>query len=245
MSFLFIFLASYALGQTAPDKLFEQCKDEFDSRKYQNCIQTCKRILDLDYDSVSNSIRDKVYEMRSQSYTNSLKILDSLITADSSKISLFLNRGEIKLDLGLIRFAFADINYFLSKDSTSNLAGKAFRLKASYYYQVGQFEKSIFLSTKSLLINPNNYKAYYTRSESYLMTMDYLNGLKDIDIFIDNNPNHSKAYTLRATLRINLYEGVKERIPSVDLEKICSDLKKGLELGNDVGHDFQKFYCAK
>lgn len=247
--FILIFLTAQLMGQTNSEKLFKQCKKDFESKKYQDCIETCKLVLQLDINEssnseLSNSDRNKVYSMRTKSYSFAMNNLDSLIAKDSSQLNLFYERGKLQFDLGLIRFAFEDIDYFLSKDSSSRLASKAYYLKGSYYNRTGKFNSSIRDCTKSIKIDTSNYEAYLTRSQSYLMTMNCKKGLKDIETFINKNPEHADAYLHRATLRINLFEGIKKDIPKKELEKICNDLKKGIELGCNAGHDFIRTYCS-
>jgi antitoxin component YwqK of YwqJK toxin-antitoxin module len=116
---------------------------------------------------------------------------------------------------------------------------------------------------KAIELNPNYSDVYFHRSRAYLHDLKFDQALVDCDKAIELEPMYREAYSNRAFVRLRKHElknsrtlskssGVtilatkdKVEIPKDELEKICSDLGKGIQLGDNKPMilDAQKTYC--
>jgi antitoxin component YwqK of YwqJK toxin-antitoxin module len=116
---------------------------------------------------------------------------------------------------------------------------------------------------KAVELNPNFSDAYFHRGTAYFNDFKFDEAIKDYDKAIELEPLYMEALSNRAFSRLRKYEfknsrtlskksGVtvmaskdKVEIPKEELEKICSDLAKGIQLGDNKAMilDAQKTYC--
>lgn len=122
------------------------------------------------------------------------------------------------------------------------------------------FEEAVTYYNEALKIRPNNSDLYYYRGQAHFFNHSFENALVDFDKAIDIEPLYTEAYGLRAFTRIRKYELKDDMseseisifkqtglaiIPPIEKEKVCFDLKKAIELGEDmeVIVDAHKAYC--
>jgi antitoxin component YwqK of YwqJK toxin-antitoxin module len=116
---------------------------------------------------------------------------------------------------------------------------------------------------KAIEINPNYSDAYFHRGTAYLYNFKFDEAIVDYDKAIELEPLYMESFSNRAFARLRKYEfkdsrtlsknsgvtvlATKDRveIPQAEKIKICSDLKKGLELGDNKPMilDALKKYC--
>jgi tetratricopeptide (TPR) repeat protein len=140
-------------------------------------------------------------------------------------------------------------------DAASKRALKMFR---EYNYQgaVKQWDKAIEL-------RPGLSDLYFHRGTCYLYDFKFEEAIADYDKAIALEPLYMEALTNRAFARLRKYEFKDSRtlknsggvtvlagknnveIPTDELAKICSDLTKGIELGdnNPMTLEARKKYC--
>jgi antitoxin component YwqK of YwqJK toxin-antitoxin module len=125
------------------------------------------------------------------------------------------------------------------------------------------YEGAIKSYNKALEINPRYSDAYFHRGTAYLYNFKFDESIKDYDKAIELEPLYMEALSNRAFSRIRKYEFGNSRtlsknsgvtvlatkdnieIPKEEQEKICADLKKGFELGDNkpMITDAIKKYC--
>ena len=130
-------------------------------------------------------------------------------------------------------------------------------------FREGNYQGAIKSYDKAVELNPNYSDAYFHRGTAYLNDFKFDEALKDFDKAIELEPLYVEAISSRAFARLRKYEfrnsrtlsktsGVtilaskdKVEIPKDELDKICADLKKGIELGDNKAMilDAQKTYC--
>lgn len=130
-------------------------------------------------------------------------------------------------------------------------------------FDKGEYSKAVDYYNKALELNPNLFDAYFHRSRAYLYDLKFDEALADCNKAIEIEPINKDAYSMRAFVRIRKYEMKDSRalstnseitvyatkqnieIPTDEKAKICSDLKKGYELGDtkQVIIDAIKKYC--
>lgn len=117
--------------------------------------------------------------------------------------------------------------------------------------------------SKAIELNPNFSDAYFHRGTAYLNDFKFDEAIMDYDKALELEPLYMEALSNRAFARLRKYEFKNSRtlsnrggvtvmaskdkvdIPKEELEKICSDLAKGIHLGDNKAMilDAQKTYC--
>lgn len=130
-------------------------------------------------------------------------------------------------------------------------------------FNKGKYADAVNYYNKALELFPNYCDAYFHRSRAYLYDLKFEEALADCDKSIEIEPLNKDAYSIRAFVRIRKYEMKDSRtlsanseitvyatkqnveIPIDEKAKICSDLKKGYELGDtkQMITDAIKKYC--
>lgn len=116
---------------------------------------------------------------------------------------------------------------------------------------------------KAVELNPNFSDVYFHRGTAYFNDFKFDEAIKDYDKAIELEPLYMEALSNRAFARLRKYEFKNSRtlsknsgvtvmaskdkvdIPKEESEKICSDLAKGIQLGDNKAMilDAQKTYC--
>ncbi|MGA9211605.1 hypothetical protein [Kaistella sp.] len=136
--------------------------------------------------------------------------------------------------------------------------------KSNDHYQNGNIKSAIKQLDKVILINENYQAAYFSKGTMLLNEMKFDEAIVNFDKALDIEPFYENALSNRAFARIRKYElagnkifGNKEitvltskkkvEIPEIDLNKICSDLKQAIFLGdkNKMNFEEQEKYCFK
>lgn len=135
--------------------------------------------------------------------------------------------------------------------------------KGIQQFNAGNYSGAIKNYDKAIAINPNYSDVYFHRSRAYLYDLHFDQALIDCDKAIELEPMHMEGYSNRAFVRLRKHElkdsrtlsknsgvlvlAVKDKvdIPQDELEKMCTDLKKGYELGDTKPMiiDALKTYC--
>lgn len=130
-------------------------------------------------------------------------------------------------------------------------------------FEKGKYSTAVDFYNKALELNPNLFDAYFHRSRAYLYDLKFDEALADCNKSIEIEPLNKDAYSMRAFVRIRKYEMKDSRalttnsevtvyatkqnveIPTDEKAKICSDLRKGYELGDtkQMITDAIKKYC--
>jgi antitoxin component YwqK of YwqJK toxin-antitoxin module len=130
-------------------------------------------------------------------------------------------------------------------------------------FNEGNYAGAIKSYDKAIEINPNYSDVYFHRSRAYLYDLKFDEAIVDCDKAIELEPMYKEAYSNRAFVRLRKHElknsrtlskgsGVtvlaakdKVKIPEDELEKICSDLSKAIQLGDNKAMilEAQKRYC--
>ena len=130
-------------------------------------------------------------------------------------------------------------------------------------FERGKYSTAVDFYNKALELNPNLFDAYFHRSRAYLYDLKFDEALADCNKSIEIEPLNKDAYSMRAFVRIRKYEMKDSRalttnseitvyatkqnveIPTDEKAKICSDLRKGYELGDtkQMITDAIKKYC--
>jgi antitoxin component YwqK of YwqJK toxin-antitoxin module len=135
--------------------------------------------------------------------------------------------------------------------------------KGIQLFNDGNYSGAIKTYGKAIELNPNYTDVYFHRSRAYLYDLKFDQAVVDCDKAIELEPMYMEAYSNRAFVRLRKHElknsrtlskssGVtvlaskdKVEIPKDELEKICNDLSKGIQLGDNKPMilDAQKTYC--
>ena len=139
----------------------------------------------------------------------------------------------------------------------------SFFTKGLEYFDKENYTESANYYNKAIELNPNYSDLYFHRSRAYLYAMKFDDALTDCNKAIELEPLYKDAYSQRAFIRIRKYEFKDSRvltnskeitvyatkqnveIPMEEQAKICSDLRKGYELGDtkQMITDTIKKYC--
>jgi len=132
-------------------------------------------------------------------------------------------------------------------------------------FDKGNFTNAVMFYNKALELCPNCNDFYFHRSRAYLYDMKFDEALADCNKAIEIEPISMDGYSQRAFIRIRKYEFKDSRllsknseisvyatkpdieIPTDEKDKICSDLRKGYELGDTkkMITDALKKYCEE
>lgn len=147
---------------------------------------------------------------------------DSLFMSmdDSSKADYIFKAAVQLYQMGNYRSALNNINFSIQLDS----------LNSDFYYnrgvilyeQFNQLDSAILDMTKTIKIDPNDWRAYQNRGYYNYLLENYDKVLTDINKVIDLKTDFSNAYLLRGML--------KEKLN--DKDGACMDLRKADSLGN-------------
>lgn len=130
-------------------------------------------------------------------------------------------------------------------------------------FEKGYYKDAVNYYNKTLELYPNYNDVYFHRSRAYLYDLKFDEALIDCDKAVEIEPLNKDAYSQRAFIRIRKYEFKDSRtlsknseitvyatkqnveIPADEKSQICSDLKKGYELGDtkQMITDAIKKYC--
>lgn len=130
-------------------------------------------------------------------------------------------------------------------------------------YKEENYQGAIKSYDKAIELNPKYSDTYFHRGTAYLYDFKFGEAIKDYDKAIELEPLYMEALSNRAFARLRKYEfknsrtlsksnGVtvvaakdKVEIPKEEQDKICSDLNKGLQLGDNKPMilDAIKNYC--
>jgi len=130
-------------------------------------------------------------------------------------------------------------------------------------FEDGNYKDAVDYYNKALELYPNYSDVYFHRSRAYLYDLKFDEALIDCDKAIEIEPLYKDAFSNRAFVRIRKYELKDSRtlsknseitvyatkqnieIPTDEKAKICTDLKKGYELGDtkQMITDAIKQYC--
>lgn len=152
----------------------------------------------------------------------SRKQSDSIFNSmnDSAKADYIFNAALQLYQMGNFRDAINNISYSIQLDS----------LNSEYYYnrgvilyeQFNQLDSAIMDLTKTIEIDPSDWRAYQNRGYYNFLLENYDIVLPDINKVIDLKPDFSNAYLLRGM--------IKEKLN--DKDGACLDLRKAYSLGN-------------
>ena len=137
--------------------------------------------------------------------------------------------------------------------------------KGIQFFNEGNYSGAIKNYDKAIELNPKYSDVYFHRSRAYLYDLKFDKALVDCDKAIELEPMYMEAYSNRAFVRIRKHELKNSRtlskssgvtvlatkgeveIPEDELEKICSDLSKGVQLGDKKPMilDAQGTYCQQ
>jgi len=139
---------------------------------------------------------------------------------DSAKADYIFNAALQLYQMGNFRGAINNINYSIQLDS----------LNSEYYYnrgvilyeQFNQLDSAIMDLTKTIELDPSDWRAYQNRGYYNYLLEKYDIVLPDINKVIDIRPDFSNAYLLRGM--------IKEKLN--DKDGACMDLRKADSLGN-------------
>lgn len=126
----------------------------------------------------------------------------------------------------------------------------SFVSKGLALFEKGDYKGAVVSFSKAIELNASFSDIYFHRSRAYLYDLKFDEAITDCDKAIELEPLYKEAYSNRAFVRIRKYELKDSRniyqnkevtvytskkdveIPADDKAKICSDLKKGYELGD-------------
>lgn len=127
----------------------------------------------------------------------------------------------------------------------------------------GNYKGGVKFYDKAIELSPNFSDLYFHRSRAYLYNLQFDEAIADCDKAIEIEPLYKEAYSNRAFTRIRKYElggsrvlsrntevtvlagKSKTEIPTAEKDIICTDLRKGFELGDTqtMIKDAIKKYC--
>ena len=130
-------------------------------------------------------------------------------------------------------------------------------------FDKGNYRDAVNYYDKALELYPNYSDIYFHRSRAYLYDLKFDEALIDCNKAIEIEPLYKDAFSNRAFVRIRKYELKESRslsknseitvyttkqnadIPTDEKDKICTDLKRGYELGDtkQMITDAIKEYC--
>ena len=147
-----------------------------------------------------------------------------------------------------------------SKPTKENLKVLSLLKKGLESFYKKNFDEAVTYYNEALDLEPNNSDLYYYRGRAYFFNHSFDNALIDFNKVIEIEPFYKDAYSHRAFTRIRKYELKEDKteselaifeqtglanIPPNEKEKVCFDLKKAIELGEDSKLIFEtiKTYC--
>jgi len=147
-------------------------------------------------------------EIQNSNFVEAVKLLDKAIKLNPSSEELYLNRGNVYLNLNQLEKANAD--YDESIKINSNLA-VAYSNRAIIFMKRGEFEKAIMDYNKALNLH-QDYQLYLNRGNAYFRINNIILAIKDYDHSINLNPNNAESYLNRG----KLYAETKQFLKATD-----------------------------
>lgn len=155
-----------------------------------------------------------------------------------------------------------EIFYKAGKSKPSKEDSKVYSLvkKGIDSFYKKNFDEAVTYYNEALKLKPNNSDLYFYRGRAYFFSHSFENAIADFDKVIEIEPYYKDAYSHRAFTRIRKYELTNQKteieiaifeqtgianIPPSEKEKVCFDLKKSIELGENMKLivDALKIYC--
>ena len=140
------------------------------------------------------------------------------------------------------------VNGVYKKDKINN---KLFNLynEGQAYYKERNFKSAIKKYTKCIKLDENWADAYFARGSAKLNNFQFDEAMTDFNKTLEIEPYFTNAYANRAFTIIQKYEfgnsrmlskskdvmimaSKETKIPAAELTKVCTDLKKGISLGD-------------
>ena len=140
--------------------------------------------------------------------------------------------------------------FIFDQNAASWVKANSLFAKGLEAFEKGKYKDAVNYYDQSLVLYPDYSDVYFHRSRAYLYDLKFDEALIDCDKAIEIEPLYMDAYSNRAFVRIRKYELKDSRtlsknreitvfatkqnveIPADEKAKICSDLRKGYELGD-------------
>ncbi len=97
--------------------------------------------------------------------------------------------------------------------------------QGQYYLYLEEYDCTIEVCSKAILLQPDHYKAYLFRSAAFFYKKQYTDTIEDTDCLIQNNPQDSMPYIIRGIALLHLQ----------DWEKAKLDFEAGKEIDKKMG----------
>ena len=236
------------MGQTDLEIKYKKGVEYLKAKKFSESKKIFDEILSTKPENIRLLKYSYIWRSKSnqglENLTAAIHDITEAIKLDSTDLASFMDRGNMLKDANQTEKALTDYNYVISKDSTSDLAEAAFYYKAYILYYKGKYKESQEYCTRAINLDPELYDVLFLRSNAHSMLFKFELAIKDLDKIIAKYPNYKEAYTNRATSRVNLHKGIKDRMSKTVIAKICADLDKALELGDKKAEDLHYVFCT-
>ena len=163
--------------------------------------------------------------------------LDSSLSIDSSLYQRFSFRAQMLMDIGRHDLAIADVTKCIDKCACqphrdSHVSGY-YLDRARLYRYLGNETEALYDVNESIKKNPNNWKAYIFRSETFQKEGKPKLAIADLTMAINIDDNQAGPYETRGRL---LWE-------IGDIEGACKDFSKIISWGFEEYKDWVKQNC--
>lgn len=193
-------MRSYELNQDS-DSLFLETLILYDLNEFQNAI----RLLDILLDTIEedNSLYKDVLFKKSaclvaiREYDSALKNLDLAIAINPNDIQLINFRGVILDLLGQYDDALEYFEKAIKMDKSYPIPHLN---KAKIFFNKEEFENSLKLINKVILMDNELDEAWYYKSLTHFMLSDNNNAMDSIDMALDLNFNKSEYFLLKSQI---------------------------------------------
>jgi tetratricopeptide (TPR) repeat protein len=140
-------------------------------------------------------------------YQEALEHVERSMAMDSSAYQRYMFKADIKVKLGMFDSAISDVTKCIERCDcpTRELHGPSYYLKrAEIHLLKGDNSSALEDTNQSILLNPNNYKAYVSRAKLSIRFQKFESALVDLNKAMEMKNNQAEIYLLRGTVNIAL-----------------------------------------
>ncbi|MBW4672561.1 MAG: tetratricopeptide repeat protein [Desmonostoc geniculatum HA4340-LM1] len=196
----------------------DRCLAYLELKDYQNAIADCNQALNFTPDNVQARLNRGLAYYRQGDYQAAIADYNQTIALKPNNFRAYYNRGVARTILGNYQQAISDYELALT-----NIPQTSIVLKADIYNERGiarfgllDLKAAMLDFSKAIVINPNDYRAYYNRGCACARSGDRSSAVRDFTESLELNPINAQAYLNRG---IAYHQLGHEQAAIADLQK--------------------------
>lgn len=174
--------------------------------------------------------------IREGKYSEALEYVNKSLSMDSSLYQRYLFRARLKIELGMYESAIEDVTKCINRCDCMNRESHV----ATYYLERSDIyildknkSKALEDIEKSISLNPNNWKAYFSRASLAISLGEYKLALDDLNKSISLNEKVSYTHHYRGIVNSKLGK----------IDAACSDFTTAINLGLNESKEWKNEFC--